>query len=252
MTAPAATTPVVAGTVAAAATARTVQLAVRAALLRDVTRLWPLLDAKRLDETFPGWLQAMSLLVEKYHGQSAAAAARFYQQARAAAIQSPTPGRLIRLAPVPPPEWLGRAFGFSGPGMLHRDTAQPNTALSTTLGTAARIALDGGRGTVLNTVKHDPVAVGWYRVTDGAPCSFCALLASRPVIGGRGAYYRTEQTANFKAHNACGCTAAPMFTHDQELPAVNQEAARVYAERGKGPALQAFRKAWDAHVSQTT
>lgn len=227
-------------TLTVAASARAVQLTIRAQLLRDVARLWPLLDVKRLDETFPGWIRAMSLLVTDYHGQSAAAAARFYQQAREHAIQSPTPYRLIRLAPAPSPDWLDRAFGFSGPGMLSRDTARPNTALSTTLGTAARVALDGGRTTVLDTAQADPVAIGWYRVTDGQPCAFCALLASRGVV------YK-QDTAGFKSHNDCGCFGAPAFTHDQQLPAISLEAQRVYRERGKGPALAAFRKAWDEH-----
>lgn len=252
MTAPAVASGTVAGSsVAAASAARGVQLAVRAALLRDVIRLWPALNPKRLDETFPGWLSAMIALTTSYHGQSAQAAAAYYRAARAAAIQSPTPRSLIRLAPAPGDEWMGKAFGFSGPGMLSRDTVRPNTALTTTLGTASRIALDGGRTTILDTTEHDPVAVGWYRVTDGHPCSFCALLASRPVIGGRGSAYRTEKTASFQAHNHCGCTAAPMFDHDQPLPAINQQAAQVYRQRGKGNAVTAFRAAWDQHLTAT-
>jgi hypothetical protein len=246
MTAPAVT----GSSVALAESARLVQLAIRAALLRDVARLWPALDAKRLDETFPGWLRAMTVLVTNYHGQSAAAASRFYRQARTLAIESPTPSALVKLAPVPSPEWMARAFGFSGPGMLSRDTVRPNTALSTTLGTAARVGLDGGRTTILNTVEADKVAIGWYRVTDGDPCAFCALLASRPVIGGKGALYRSEKTADFKSHNDCGCSAAPMFSRDQELPALSHEAAFVYENRGDGSALEAFRQAWaDRQVS---
>jgi hypothetical protein len=65
-----------------ASSERSVQLAIRAQLLRDVVKLWPMLDAKRLDETWPGWIRAMTLLVTNYHGQSAAAASRFYRAAR--------------------------------------------------------------------------------------------------------------------------------------------------------------------------
>jgi hypothetical protein len=209
--------------------------------------LWPALDPKRLDETFPGWLRAMLTLTRNYHGQSAQAAGAYYRQARAAAIQSPTPRSLIRLAPKPSDEWMSKAFGFSGPGMLTRDQIRPNTALTTTLGTASRIALDGARTTILDTTAHDPVALGYYRVTDGHPCAFCALLASRVALKGRGSLYRSEQSASFQAHNHCGCTAAPVFNRDQPLPEVNQQAAQVYAQRGKGNAVTAFRAAWDAH-----
>lgn len=233
------------GTLAAATAARSVQLTIRAQLLRDVARLWPVLDVKRLDETFPGWLRAMSMLVTNYHGQSAVAASRFYRAVRSQAIQSPTPSSLIRLAPPPDEDWLARAFGFSGPGMLTQDTARPGTALSTTLGTAARIGLDGGRTTIIDTVHADPVAVGWYRLTDGSPCAFCALLASRGIA------YKSEASADFKSHNDCGCSAAPAFTHGQELPAISRDAQRVYRERGKGDAMTAFRKAWAEHQAQT-
>jgi hypothetical protein len=231
----------------AAVAAKAAQMAIRAALMRDVAKLWPALDKARLAETFPGWLRAMSLLITNYHGQSSAAAGRFYQSARAQALGSPTPPSLIKAAPAPDPEWIAKAVGFSGPGMLSKDTAAPNTALSTTLGTASRIALDGGRTTVLETVKHDRAAVGWYRVTDGDPCAFCALLASRHIA------YRSQKSSSFEAHNDCGCTGAPAFSREQELPPISGQAETVYLESTRGlggkARMAAFRKAWAEHQS---
>jgi hypothetical protein len=218
---------------------RVAQLAIRAQLLRDVTTLWPMLDRKRLDETWPGWLRAMSLLVRNYHGQSAQAAASTYRAAREQATHSPAPRSLIKFAPVPSQDWLDKAFGYSGPGSFQRDIARPNTALETTLGTSTRIALDGGRTTTLNTLRADPVAVGWYRVTDDNPCSFCALLASRGIV------YKAE-TVGFKAHNHCACYGMAAFSRDVELPSIAQEAADVYKNRGEGDALNAFRRAWES------
>lgn len=224
--------------------ARTIQLAIAAKAMQDVVKLWPSLDAKRLSETWPGWLASMQLLIRSYHGQSAQAAAAFYRTARAQATGSPTPANLIQVASPPTPEWTTKALGYSAPGMLTRDTVRPNTALSTTLGTTARIVQDGGRSTVLNTVQADPKAVAWYRVTDGHPCAFCALLA------GRGMVYKKD-TVGFKSHNDCGCSGAPAFSHDQPLPQISQDAAQVYIERGSGDALVAFRKAWAEHQTQS-
>jgi hypothetical protein len=229
---------------AAAVAARQVQLAIRARLMQDVARLWRLLDPQRLAETFPGWVAAMTALIRDYHAQSAQGAAVFYRSARAAAVQSPTPVALIRLAEAPSAEWLRRALGFAGPGMLSRDTARPGTALSTTLGTAARIALDGGRSTIVGTVHADPVAVGFFRVTDGQPCAFCAMLA------GRGVVYKSAETVDFKAHNDCGCFGAPAFSKGQPLPEISDRAAQVYRERGPGDSLKAFRKAWADHTGR--
>jgi class 3 adenylate cyclase len=238
----ASTEPTVQSELALAASARGVQLTIRAAVMRDVAKLWPALDPKRLDETWPGWLRSMILLVTNYHGQSAAAASRFYRASRSRATDSPAPSRLIRLAPSPAEDWLTRAFGYSGPGMFQKDTARPNTALSTTLGTAARIALDGGRTTVIGTVHADPVAVGWWRMTDGDPCPFCALQASRGIV------FKSERAAEFKAHNDCGCSAQPAFSRDLALPSISTEADRIYVAFAKGAPsgkqLTAFRAAW--------
>jgi hypothetical protein len=87
-------------------------------------------------------------------------------------------------------------------------------------------------------------------VTDGDPCAFCAMLASRPILSDRGAYYRSQKTASFEAHNDCGCSAAPAFSHDQQLPATSHAAAAVYNARGPGDSLVAFRKAWEARTAE--
>lgn len=226
-----------AAAIALAMAARGVQLAIRAQLLRDVVKLWPLLDRARLDETSGPWKRLMAATVGTYRDQSSVAAGRFYQAARAQALQIPTPASVVRLAPPADPEWVAQAFGYSGPGMLNKDTAVPNTALTTTLGTAARIVADAGRQTVQDSIKHDDRAVGWYRVTDAEPCAFCALLAARGVV------YK-KATVGFKSHNDCGCIGAPAFSRDHPLPELSQIAADVYLNRGDGPALPAFRKAW--------
>lgn len=233
-------------TTTTASGARAVQLAIRAQLLIAVTKLWPALDPKRLDQTWPGWLRAMQLLVGSYHGQSSVAAGAFYRAARQDALDAPTPSSLIKLAPKPSDGWTAKAFGFSGPGMLTRDKVRPNTALTTTLGTASRIALDGGRTTIINTTLADKVAVGWYRVTSRTPCGFCAMLSGRLIA------YKSEKSADFLSHGNCACSAAPAFSRDAELPAINTEAAALYrtATKGapKGGQLAAFRKAWDART----
>lgn len=229
--------------VAGAVTSRAVQLAIRAQLMLQVTKLWPLLDPKRLDASWPAWLAAMKLLTTTFHAQSSTAAGRSYLAVRQAHTTDVAPRSLVHLAPAPPDQMLDRAFGYSGPALLTKDTARPNTAFTTTLGTASRIALDGGRLTTIETTNNDPDAVGWYRLTDGDPCPFCALLA------GRGLVYRSEGSASFLTHNDCGCSAEPAFTRDHVLPAISTQAADVYRSLPSGNSkakLTAFRAAWSA------
>lgn len=234
------------GTVGLAQQGRSLQLALRAQMMQDVVRLWPLLDPKRLDETWPGWLQAMIALTNRYHGMSSTAAGIFYQEARQHALDVPAPDALIKLAPLPDESWLSRAYGFSGPGLISDTKAAPTAPLSTTLGTAARIAAEGGRTTVIDTAEADPRAVGFYRVTDGDPCAFCAMLAARGPI------YRSAASAGEgnQWHNDCGCTVAPAFSHQHPLDDVAQAAADIYAKSTRGVdgagKVAAFRKAWNA------
>jgi hypothetical protein len=257
--------------------ARAAQMGLRARLMLDVTRLWPLLDRTRVDETWPGWLTAMRTLLTGYHAQSSTLAAGYYQRARhaaataalhehhqavpvgirhttSAALTTPmSPLQLeppVHLAAPPDPQWVTRALGYAGPGQLSKDTARPNTALSTTLGTASRIALEGGRVTLLDTIDADPAAVGWYRVTDAQPCAFCALLASRGVVYKRDSFdqsdprfhgaRRVQGPQRLRVHARAGVQPRPRAPLDQRpslgdvyrTPRPRACAARPSARRG--------------------
>lgn len=230
-----------------AAESRQIQGALSTALGRQVTALWPQLDAKRLDETFDAWLAQMKALTTKFYGMSSLAASIFYSDVRQAALAEPTPTGLVKIQTAPSDDWMSSGFGYSAAHLLTDPAAAPGSALSTTVGTAARIAATGGRATILDTVRSDDSAVGWYRVTDGSPCDFCAMLA------GRGVTY-SEESVDFLSHNDCGCSGAPAFSSDQALPEINQRAASVYDEhaRGQSNPLAAFRGAWAAQSAPVT
>src|SRR5690349_16565473 len=59
------------------------------------------------------------------------------------------------------------------------------------------------RLTVASSSIADPQARGWMRIGTGR-CDFCRMLI------GRGAVY-TEASADFQAHDSCGCQAAPAW-----------------------------------------
>ena len=77
-------------------------------------------------------------------------------------------------------------------------TANENTGVQLS-GAAQRLISNGARQAVMESVKADPEAVGWMRVTSANPCAFCAMLS------GRGFVYKTERTASFQAHSHCAC-----------------------------------------------
>ena len=75
-------------------------------------------------------------------------------------------------------------------------------AMSVTIGElAGRTQVEvmaAGRETIQQTSKR------WRRVTDGNPCGFCAVLASRVYESARGAGEGRTY------HKRCGCTAEPV------------------------------------------
>lgn len=203
-------------------THRQAQLAVRAAFLRDLLILWPALDVRRLDETFPGWAHAVALLIGKHRATSAGLAVAYVQALRASLIglggftpvlaDPAAPDQITRnlivTSVIPVKKAMGREVALS---------AARDAAFVLTAGATSKLVLDGGRQTILDTVHRDRKALGWRRVTDSRPCSFCALLATR------GAVYRGD-TAHFAAHGHCGCTAEPVYdqadreARDEALP----------------------------------
>lgn len=69
--------------------------------------------------------------------------------------------------------------------------------------------------TMTGNALVDPASDGWIRVAEPGACPFCLMLASR---GSYGILYRSEQTANFRAHartkrggGECRCHALPVW-----------------------------------------
>jgi hypothetical protein len=110
-------------------------------------------------------------------------------------------------------------------------------------GAASRHVLTGGRQSLLTLLQDDQQAIGWARVTDGDPCAFCALLASR------GPVYKTEQSAGFQPHDACACQPEPVYSRDSLWPGRGAEFRRLYREATRGysgkDAINAFRRAYE-------
>lgn len=218
--------------------------------LRDVLAVWPLLDPARLDSTFPGYARALLAVLDSRRGQSAAISAAYLRAFREAEGAS---GPFdVALAQAIAKEQAMTSLLVTGPvavkiGVRAGKSAEAATAsaLTQTLGTVARHVQNGGRETVYRSVMRDKAAHGVARVTDGSPCAFCAMLATR------GAVYKSEMTADFQAHDKCGCHAEPVYSLDGwDYPGGDTAASwrSLYDESTAGhsgdAAISAFRKAY--------
>jgi hypothetical protein len=120
-------------------------------------------------------------------------------------------------------------------------------ALVRTSGSASRQVLLGDRVTTLTAVDADTQAVGWARISDGDPCAFCWMLVSR------GPVYKSEATANFQAHDHCGCKPVPVFSKTAPWPGRAREYRRIYNQvaQGQPDPLNAIRRYLATQESDT-
>lgn len=227
---------------------RLAQLGVSSEVVAAAARLWPLLDPTRLDSTFPVWAEAVLALVAEGKLRSAGLAAAYVEALR----DVEGPGRTtVEALSALSREQAMTSLLVTGPVAVKvgiRAGKPLEQAVSASLvqsaGAMIRLVQQGSRDTITNAVATDEAAVGYARVTDGHPCAFCALLASR------GAVYRSEATASFRAHGHCGCQPKPLY--DASAPTHSPQAEKWYAqykEASKGlsgeDAIRAFRRAYE-------
>lgn len=212
----------------------------------QMRQLWRLLDVDDIDGTVQGWLNAALPAIRQQRSISVGLSERYLRRFRIAEVGQPLTGA------VPPPRFSERAVRTSllvtGPyrirGLLGKGGSlegAARAAFKASAAAATRHVLNGGRDLLLDAVSSDEVALGWVRVTDGNPCAFCALLASR------GPVFKSAASGGFQAHDACGCTAEPVYSRDTQWPGRAREWADLYADaaRGQRDPLNAFRRAYE-------
>lgn len=145
-------------------------------------------------------LAGFPVLVERYGDVAAAAAAEFYEEARAAAIGGNYQALLSAVGDV---EELRRLLLW---GMQSLPETGVTQSVSSKLGgILQQQVVNRSRDTILLNVKKDPEKPRWARVPTGAKtCAFCMLLASR------GFEYSTRESAGSnKFHTHCDCAIVP-------------------------------------------
>lgn len=184
------------------------QLALRKATIDQMERLWPALDWADLDRTYPGFASEVAALVSKNRSLSSGLSASYL---RAFRVASGLSGDVRIVIPPMPPEQFKvslRATSIvaakkSAARLVPADVAMTN-ALTQASGAMARLVLNGGRETALQTLLRDDKAVGYRRVVGSGACDFCT------TVGGSGErVYNVD--ADFDVHDKCGCTSEPVY-----------------------------------------
>lgn len=116
-------------------------------------------------------------------------------------------------------------------------------------GAATRHVLTGGRQSLLTLVEGDMRAIGWIRVTDGDPCFFCAMLASRGGVYKKDSFSQSDPRftgpGEFKVHDSCACTMEVVYSRQAAWPGRGDEFYRMWRDNIEGRySGQDARNAW--------
>jgi hypothetical protein len=208
-----------------------------------------LLDPSDLDGTFPTFVRYAVPLIQVARGRGSLRADRFYSAAR-------TASDLSAAIPAVPAQGLNlvaatAALRVNGPVKVKQKIAageNPARAVAlakvTTLNAAKRLSLEASRNRLISLTKADADARAWARVSDGAPCAFCAMLVSRgPVY--------SESTAYFETHNGCGCSAEPVFrtSPSRGWNPMSRELADLWNQSG---GMADFRSSYTKQLADST
>lgn len=226
---------------------RAAQIDVSKAVARDITALFPLWDPKR-PATFDEYARMAKLAIAGRKAESADLALSYLTLYREA---EEVPGRLpdgLRSAALDETA-VATSLRVTGPVTAYQSLGQGRSiqdamsrALTASIGSSIRHARAGDRETLYNALRRDPQAKAVRRVTDGKPCSFCALLATRTN-------YKSEESASFKAHDACGCTAEVLYRDPGGLTGQAKEWHDLYLDETTGSgaaARRSFRRAYES------
>lgn len=230
---------------------RLAQIALSKKTVKDFLAVWRLLDAEALNASFPAYARAARLVIDANRAKSGALSQAYLDAFRRAEGVT-VPLTAARAAELAEAQAL-TSLTVTGPVTVYRglragrpiESAMRDALVASTKA-VIRHTLDGGRSTIERTVQRDTAAYGAARVTDGKPCHFCAFLSSR------GAVYKSEMSAIFKPHDACGCTAEPVYEGTDYLaPGRSREFSEIGYEitksdrQTKNPTLTAFRRAYE-------
>lgn len=253
---------------------RLAQGTIAATVVSEVIRLMPLLWAKQdIESNIGPWLQALLQVIGVRRSQSAALAAQMLTAYRVVELgpEALSDGFTIPAQGAMNVEQVTTSLMVLGPQAYRSKVAKRvgkapgdvtfSELLSTTLspterqviaanvaGSAMRHVSNGDRLTSDFVMENDPRVVGYVRVTDGDPCWFCAMLASRgPVYDGDSfddSDPRFHGPGNHKVHDSCGCTLKPLYkTENPEFLERTREYEALWKATGNA---RDFRRAYEA------
>jgi hypothetical protein len=225
---------------------------IKAAVLREVTRLWPTLDPEDLRGSWPTLLRALQGLAQDARADVARSARTYLN---AIALLEGRAGEMeVLLSSAADPAALRTSLSVTGPVVVQaslNNGAAPEVATARALvavsGSLGRHVLDGGRQTVIDSAEAGRIR--WMRVTRGKTCWFCVMLASRGPVYTSAARAGDPRGRPARFHDHCDCQIVPKFERTP-IPESTQRYGELWETSTAGmsgaDARTAFRIAYEA------
>lgn len=235
---------------AAAQSHRVAQAGLATVVSAGVTQAWgQFFDLSNLRSSGNRLAAAVESLTTQYGRSAAAVALEHYRNQRLDAGVTGRP-RLPMPEPIAADDVQASVERALSPLYGSPTPSQVESSREALESSAERLVLDQSRDAVITAVHADPKARGWARVTEPGACYFCAMLASR------GGVYRSEKTADFRAHNklpngtggTCKCAADPFFgpyEPTDKARAWGEDWDRLKEENGGHLSLIQWRRAYE-------
>lgn len=221
--------------------------------------IWPFLQKDQ-----GRWLSLLLGLVRRDRRLSAELARRYLTAYR---VVERAPG-VFEFAPVGDinEEQIISSMLYTGPQELERARQRAGLEVTPYSGAIARKIMEsnaravqrhvtnGGREVVDDVLRRDPARPGYMRLTDGDPCFFCAMLASRGPVYEDDSFEdsdpRFSGAGDHKVHDGCGCTLIPIYGSGAVALQQFKSYERLWASATQGrsgrAAVNAFRREYEA------
>lgn len=174
----------------------------------DTEALLELFDLGNIDGSAPEWMAAMENLTRAGRTESMRLARQYLEEF--SLVESGQKHRGI-VTPMFDQRAALEGLRINGPVRMKayiKQGFEPEEALAkiytAVAGDVMTTVMNAGRELHNESVRYFGRSGKYRRVTDGKPCAFCAMIASRgPVY--------SEVTKDFRVHDFCGCTSEQVF-----------------------------------------
>jgi hypothetical protein len=230
-----------------------------AAVLAGVmVRLWPIIRDDPSDRNVERWLAQVLGAIRAQRLRSATLAGQYVSAYRVLELGSSVERFFPEIKAALNEEQVITSMMVTGPVRLRQldkatmDVQDMQNILTSNQGAAIRHTLNGARDTIDGAIETDKAVRGFVRITDGDPCFFCAMLASRGPVYTEDSFEesdpRFQGPGNHKVHDSCACMVQIVYKGGEPFPGRAKEFDQLWRESSKanpGDALGEFRRRYE-------